>query len=156
MSADSKPLFVRLANKDADLLDAAVAATGKSKRRLVSEAMREHLAGSEHLAVDEHLAGREHLARDDRFAREELTVGRISLVEDGRTPLSDANRVVAPNEVMTLPEAATFLRLGEAHLERSATKNEVPARRIAGQWRFSRSALLAWLGSAASPPDEDS
>jgi hypothetical protein len=144
MSADSKPLFVRLANKDADLLDAAVAATGKSKRRLVSEAMREHLAGGE------------HLPGDDRPAREELTVGRISLVEEDRTPLSDAERAAPPNEVMTLPEAAVFLRLGEAELERSAAESEVPARRIAGQWRFSRTALLAWLDSAASLPDEDS
>ena len=56
---------------------------------------------------------------------------------------------------MTLPEAAVFLRLGEKQLERSASKSEVPARRIAGQWRFSRAALLAWLDSAASLPGED-
>ena len=144
MSADSKPLFVRLATDDADRLDAAVAATGKSKRRLVSEAMREHLARGEHLAGDE------------RPAREELTVGRISLVEEGRTPLSGPDSTAPANEVMTLPEAAAFLRLGEAQLERSAAKSEVPARRIAGQWRFSRAALLAWLDSAASLPGEDS
>jgi len=144
MSADSKPLFVRLATDDADRLDAAVAATGKSKRRLVSEAMREHLARGEHLAGDE------------RPAREELTVGRISLVEEGRTPLSDPDSTAPANEVMTLPEAAAFLRLEEAQLEQSAAKSEVPARRIAGQWRFSRAALLAWLDSAASLPGEDS
>jgi helix-turn-helix protein len=142
MSEDSKALFVRLANKDADLLDAAVAATGKSKRLLVSEAMREHLAGGE------------YVGGDDRPGREELTVGRISLVEEGRTPLSDADRTAPPNEVMTLPDAAAFLRLGEAQLERSAARSEVPARRIAGQWRFSRTALVAWLDSAASVPAE--
>jgi len=150
MSADSKPLFVRLATDDADRLDAAVAATGKSKRRLVSEAMREHLACGEHQARGEHLPG------DERPAREELTVGRISLVEEGRTPLSDPDSTAPPNEVMTLPEAAAFLRLGEAQLERSAAKSEVPARRIAGQWRFSRAALLTWLDGAATLPREDS
>jgi hypothetical protein len=134
MSADSKPLFVRLATDDADRLDAAVAATGKSKRRLVSEAMREHLGGGE--------CG----AGGERGARDELTVGRISLVEEGRTPLSGCDSAAQPSEVMTLAEAAAFLRLDEAQLERSAAKSEVPARRIAGQWRFSRAALLTWLG----------
>jgi excisionase family DNA binding protein len=75
-------------------------------------------------------------------------------VEESRTPLSGADRAAPPNEVMTLSEAAAFLRLGEAQLERSADKSEVPARRIAGQWRFSRTALLAWLDGAASLPDE--
>jgi hypothetical protein len=43
MSADESPLFVRLPNEDARHLERAVAASGKSKRRLVSEAVREHL-----------------------------------------------------------------------------------------------------------------
>jgi excisionase family DNA binding protein len=43
MSADVSPLFVRLPNEDARHLERAVAASGKSKRRLVSEAVREHL-----------------------------------------------------------------------------------------------------------------
>jgi hypothetical protein len=76
----------------------------------------------------------------------ELTVGRIALIEEGWTPLSSPDSAAPPNEVMTLPEAAAFLRLDEAQLERSAANGEVPARSIAGQWRFSRAALLAWLG----------
>ena len=43
MSSESTPLFVRLPSADARHLDEAVAASGKSKRRLVSEAVREHL-----------------------------------------------------------------------------------------------------------------
>lgn len=43
MPADASPLFVRLPNEDARHLERAVAASGKSKRRLVSEAVREHL-----------------------------------------------------------------------------------------------------------------
>jgi excisionase family DNA binding protein len=43
MPADESPLFVRLPNEDARHLERAVAASGKSKRRLVSEAVREHL-----------------------------------------------------------------------------------------------------------------
>jgi excisionase family DNA binding protein len=43
MQADTSPLFVRLPNDDARQLERAVAASGKSKRQLVSEAVREHL-----------------------------------------------------------------------------------------------------------------
>jgi excisionase family DNA binding protein len=41
--SDMTPLFVRLPADDARALDQAVAATGKSKRRLVSDAVRLHL-----------------------------------------------------------------------------------------------------------------
>jgi excisionase family DNA binding protein len=44
MPADATPLFVRLPHDDARQLERAVAASGKSKRQLVSEAVREHLA----------------------------------------------------------------------------------------------------------------
>lgn len=45
MQADATALFVRLPNEDAQHLEQAVAASGKSKRQLVSEAVREHLTG---------------------------------------------------------------------------------------------------------------
>jgi len=44
MPVDSTPLFVRLPHDDARQLERAVAASGKSKRQLVSEAVREHLS----------------------------------------------------------------------------------------------------------------
>ena len=43
MPADVSPLYVRLPHDDARQLERAVAASGKSKRQLVSEAVREHL-----------------------------------------------------------------------------------------------------------------
>jgi excisionase family DNA binding protein len=110
MSQTSKPLFVRLPSGESDRLDAVAAATGKSKRQLVSEAVREHLG-------------------DDG-----LIVGRIALGE-------------ATNEVLTLPEAAALLRLTDEQIETAVQEQEIPGRRIRGEWRFSRAALLAWLGS---------
>ena len=51
------PLFVRLPSDDARALESAVAATGKSKRRLVSDAVRLHLEGEKltvgHAALNE-------------------------------------------------------------------------------------------------------
>ena len=50
-------------------------------------------------------------------------------------------------EVMTLEEAALFLRVEPRELEDLALREEVPGRRIGTVWRFSRVALLAWLSS---------
>lgn len=49
-----------------------------------------------------------------------------------------------PN-VLTLNEAAAYLRIGPEELERLAASNEVPGRRVGSRWRFNRQALLAWL-----------
>jgi excisionase family DNA binding protein len=112
-SSPSKPLYVRLPSADADRLSDVAATTGKSKRQLVSEAVREHLAGPD------------------------LVVGRASLRE-------------APFEVMTLGEVAALLRLDEAQVEESARAGDLPGRCIGDEWRFSRAAVLAWLGVAPS------
>jgi excisionase family DNA binding protein len=113
MQPSSKPLYVRLAASESDRLDAAAAATGKSKRQLVSEAVSHHLD------------------------RDQLQVGRISLRQD-------------EPEVMTLAEAAAFLRVDEAALEASAAQGKLPGRRIGGEWRFSRAAIMTWLGADAA------
>ena len=52
-------------------------------------------------------------------------------------------------EVLTLEEAATLLRVTPQDLESLALRREVPVRRIGTQWRFSRTALLAWLAGAS-------
>jgi len=59
-------------------------------------------------------------------------------------------------EVLTLAEAAKFLRVTEAGLLTDAVAGRVPARRVAGEWRFGRARLLAWLGDGqplVSPKD---
>ncbi len=113
-----KPLFVRLATPEADRLSEAAAITGKSKRRIVSEAVRRHLDA------------------DDGG----LVVGHVALGE-------------AEPDVLTLGEAAALLRIEERWLAQSANRGELPCRRIGGEWRFSREALLAWLGGAEGPGD---
>lgn len=109
MQTDATALFVRLPNKDAQHLEQAVAASGKSKRQLVSEAVREHLT-------------------DDG-----LVVGRASLREIG-------------HEVMTVEETAALLKLDDSAVLVAAEEKDLPGRQIGGHWRFSRSAVLAWLG----------
>jgi len=47
--------------------------------------------------------------------------------------------------VMTLDEAAAFLRVPATELERMATRGDAPGRLVVGEWRFNRDALLAWI-----------
>ena len=59
------------------------------------------------------------------------------------TEVLDQGPVVV--EALTLPEAAALLRLDTASVERLAQARMIPARQIESEWRFSRSALIAWL-----------
>jgi hypothetical protein len=58
--------------------------------------------------------------------------------------------------VLTLEDAAAFLRLAEETVQRQAALGEIPGRQIDGAWRFLLSALEDWLrdsGSAVRPPE---
>jgi excisionase family DNA binding protein len=48
-------------------------------------------------------------------------------------------------EVLRSEQAAELLQVTRAVLERLAEQGELPGRKLAGEWRFSRAALLAWL-----------
>ena len=48
-------------------------------------------------------------------------------------------------EVLTLAEAAAYLRVPEAELGRMAGLQGLPGRRIGTEWRFSRAAIQDWL-----------
>jgi len=72
-----------------------------------------------------------------------------------------ADDTAAWPDVLTLEEAATFLRLDAGELEGLALRAEVPGRCVGGRWRFNRAALLAWLNgdwtliATAVPPSTD-
>src|SRR4051795_6441574 len=66
-----------------------------------------------------------------------LSVGRASFLPYGQP------------EVLTLAEAADLLQVDEDVVERMAGAGEVPARRLGDDWRFSRVALIDWLGRSS-------
>lgn len=52
----------------------------------------------------------------------------------------------APHEeVLTLPEAAAYLRVSEDALRKLADDHAIPAQQIAQEWRFLKRALADWL-----------
>jgi excisionase family DNA binding protein len=48
-------------------------------------------------------------------------------------------------EVLTLEEAAAFLRVPQDAVMRMVVEQALPGRRIEGEWRFLRAALADWL-----------
>ena len=61
------------------------------------------------------------------------------------------NRPLDTKEVMTLTEAARFLRLSPAKVRAGAEEGEIPARKVKGEWRFAKSVLLDWLRGEPDP-----
>ena len=62
--------------------------------------------------------------------------------------MGDAQTVTAAaNEVLTLAEAAAFLRVDEASLAADADADRVPGQRVGGEWRFHRAGLMHWLAT---------
>jgi excisionase family DNA binding protein len=70
---------------------------------------------------------------------DQLSVGHIEIAEDP-----------GGEDVVTLEEAAALLRLPATALRARADAGNVPGRAFGDEWRFSRSALLEWLGGRES------
>jgi excisionase family DNA binding protein len=64
-------------------------------------------------------------------------------------------RAVVANQhsVMTLREAASFLRIPASRLEKMAQDGEIPALQIDGRWRFTRSAVDEWMTFQSAPKE---
>ncbi|HEX8855708.1 MAG TPA: helix-turn-helix domain-containing protein [Thermoleophilaceae bacterium] len=115
-----RPLYVRLPEREAEMLDRAAREGRTSKRQLVTSLVQRFLGEEGPLVVD----------------------GR-GVAETGRHDFSAGS---AP-EVLTLEQAAELLMVAPEAIEELAAKGELPGRRIGGEWRFSRSALVDWLAA---------
>lgn len=71
----------------------------------------------------------------------DLEGGRVVL---GRVDLRPERRD-AGGEVLTLQELAALLEVDVAAVQGLAERGTLPGREIAGEWRFSRRGVLAWL-----------
>jgi hypothetical protein len=98
---------------------------------------REQAAALDRL-VDSTGRRKQHVVSD--LLADQLAVGHIEIMEDRNA-----------QEVLTLQQAAGLLRLPvEAVLARART-GDLPGRVFADEWRFARSALLAWLATGDRP-----
>ena len=58
-----------------------------------------------------------------------------------------------PSEVLSLTEAAAYLRLTEQEVVRLVREQELPGRPVVTQWRFLKAAIQAWLSQPGARPD---
>jgi excisionase family DNA binding protein len=56
--------------------------------------------------------------------------------------------------ILTLAEAAAYLRVSEVELAELAARNGLPARKLGGEWRFLRRALDDWMRFSGGHPAE--
>jgi excisionase family DNA binding protein len=84
---------------------------------------------------------KQHLVSD--LLADQLAVGRV-----------DINESAAAEEVLTLQEAAALLRLPPEAVRRRAAAGDLPGRMFGDEWRFGRSALLAWLAAGEKSKGE--
>ena len=55
------------------------------------------------------------------------------------------SHVATAPDVLTLEEAADYLRVPKEIIERQAAQGHIPARRIEDTWRFLKAAIDEWL-----------
>jgi excisionase family DNA binding protein len=112
-----EPLFVRIPTAEARKLDEASRLLETPKSRLVAELLARHLEQPH--GID---------------ALRGAPVGRAEFVPVGEL------------EVLTLDQLATLLSLEPEAVRELAERGEVPGRKLGDEWRFSRAAVLDWLG----------
>ncbi len=138
-SSDPSPttgLFVRLPVEHARRLDQAANAVPAHKKDLVRGLVDRYVHPESQEGLD---------------ALRDLTLTSpprvtIDLGQSADAVGRHAFHPAAPAEVLGLEEAAELLAVPAQAVLDLATRREIPGRQIAGEWRFSRAALLAWLG----------
>ena len=64
---------------------------------------------------------------------------------NGTAKRNGTPKAVASSDILTLEEAAAFLRVQAFELQGDAFAGLVPAKLVGGHWRFSKTAFLTWL-----------
>ena len=118
---DKTALYVRIPTPQAEQLDQAAFTLKRSKQDLVAGLLTTY--GD----VD--------------------TLRRVTVetTDDGLTVGHAEFRPLAPPDVLTVPQLAEWLQVEEQAIHELAEKGELPGRRLGGEWRFAREAVLAWL-----------
>ena len=117
-------LFVRIPIEAAERLHRAAFELNTSKQDLVAGLVTHYVDPSD-------LASLRRITVET--ADDSLTVGHAELHPD------------PPAEVLTLDGAAALLQVTADDVEALADAGELPGRKVGGEWRFARDAVLRWL-----------
>src|SRR3954466_12786734 len=117
------PLYVRIPTPQAEQLDRAAFTLRRSKQDLVAGLLTTY--GD----VD--------------------TLRRVTVetTDDGLTVGHAEFRPFAPPDVLTVVQLAEWLQVEPEAIAELADSGELPGRKVGGEWRFAREAVLAWLAN---------
>jgi excisionase family DNA binding protein len=120
---DRIPLYVRIPTAQAEQLDHAAFTLKRSKQDLIAGLLTSY---------------------GDLDTLRRVTV---ETTPDGLTVGHAEFRPLAPPDVLTVRELAAWLQVDEATITELAEEGELPGRKLGGDWRFAREAVLAWLAN---------
>lgn len=131
-------LYVRLPATAGDKLDRASEALGISKKDLVTGLVAKYVDpdSQKGLSALDTLSQPRRLGVD--LSGSEPALGTYSFQR------------YDPPEVMTAEQAARLLQIEETLVLELAESGALPGRRLGAAWRFSRTALIAWLSTPES------
>lgn len=135
-------LYVRIPTAAAEKLDRASFELRAPKQDLVSGLVARYVDPSSPAGLE---ALRELGLRQRPGAPRRVT---IETTDDSLTVGRHSFRAAEPAEVMTVDQLAELLQVGPEAVAEQAETGTLPARRIGGEWRFARRAVLEWLGGA--------
>ena len=69
----------------------------------------------------------------------------VETLDDGMAVGHAAFRPFSPHDVLTVSDRASWLQVDEEAVTELAEQGDVPGRKLAGEWRFAREAVLDWL-----------
>jgi excisionase family DNA binding protein len=129
-------LFVRIPTEQAKRLDRAAFELKLPKQKLVSSLLERYLD----LDAPDSLQG-----EADPLTRRRVTVETLD-----SSAMTVGHHSFRPRdaEVLTSEEAAELLQVDLQTVLELSDAGELPGRKLGGNWRFSRSAVLRWLAGA--------
>jgi excisionase family DNA binding protein len=137
--SDRSALFVRLSAEQAGRLERAAAAVPAHKKDLIGSLVERYV----HPETEGGVAALRELTAGTRPRRVTVELG------DNAPVVGHYDFRPAPTpEVLDLAQAAELLAVEESAIRELAERGELPGRQIGSAWRFSRAALLNWLGGS--------
>jgi excisionase family DNA binding protein len=135
MGDDLTAVYVRLSTEQAERLDRAAANLPARKKDVIAGLVDQFVDPDS----DDGLEALRTIA----------SVGKGELVSGIDTPARRPADVDTQAPILTPAGAAALLAVREADVLELAEHGELPGRRVAGHWRFSRAALIDWVARPA-------
>ena len=100
--------------------------------------------------VDKARSAAQAVAVEEDEHSETLTFHNVEMTIPVPQPDADRPTMDSRNEVLDLEQASALLGITVQDMSELLKNEDLPGRMINGQWRFSRAALIRWLGEGIS------